>query len=243
MLGDDFRLVPEFELTPEQGDEWKHSLDASMTGELTSFLDDEGVDFPVDEWLYGTARVRDQMHALEQITLLAEGFERAEPELTPIQLPYRPEDSWLALEFPEDYPLDKDRVLYTAHYTTPFAKDGRQCGLLVDEWTEVIPGGEELTGIAFNFDRPSSEAPQALLLVTPATWDGSWQWDDLLATLDETLELAKKRAVEPAQVDETAYSRFLPATVLAATLYGISIATPLAVNNGALDAIQVAPDG
>jgi hypothetical protein len=38
--------------------------------------------------------------------------------------------------------------------------------------------------------------------------------------------------VEPVHIDGTAYSRFLPATIMAATLYGISITTALAATNG-----------
>ena len=99
----------------------------------------------------------------------------------------------------------------------------------------MIPGDEAVTGIAMHYDRPNAEAPQSLLLVTPATADGAWRWDDLVGALDETLDLAKKRAVEPAQVDATPYARFLPATVMAATLRGITIGTVLARNNHALD--------
>ena len=76
---------------------------------------------------------------------------------------------WLAMQFPPDYVLDSDRLLYTAHYSTPFDKTARQCGLLLDEWTEVIPGTTRTTGITFNFDRPDNEPPQSILLVTPAT--------------------------------------------------------------------------
>jgi hypothetical protein len=142
------------------------------------------------------------------------------------------------MQFPPEYVLDSDRLLYTAHYSTPFDEQARQCGLLLDEWTEVIPGTVRTTGIAFNFDRPDSEPPQAILLVTPASASGTWQWDDLVGALHETLDLAKKRAVEPVHVDGTAYSRFLPATIMAATLYGISITTTLAVANNVLEQVE-----
>ena len=71
---------------------------------------------------------------------------------------------------------------------------------------------------------------------------GSWQWDDLVAALNETLDLAKKRAVEPAMLDPTAYSRFLPATVTASTTYGITIATAFTAANGAMEALQGGPN-
>ena len=44
------------------------------------------------------------------------------------------------------------------------AVDAVQCGLLLDEWTELVPSARETTGIAFHFDRPNAVAPQAMLL-------------------------------------------------------------------------------
>jgi hypothetical protein len=110
--------------------------------------------------------------------------------------------------------------------------------MLVDEWTEVIPATVRDTAITFNYARPDNEPPQAMVLVTSPTTTGSWQWDDLVAALNETLDLAKKRAVEPVFLDPTAYSRFLPATVTAMTTYGITIATALIAANGAMEALE-----
>jgi hypothetical protein len=152
--------------------------------------------------------------------------------LDPVQLPCRPGDRWLALEFPPDLPLAGDKLLYTAHYSTPFQKAGPQCGLLADEWSEVIAGNAETTGITFHYDRPNSEAPQAMLLVAPASASGQWQWADLVDAVNETLDMAKKRAVEPVHLDSTPYARFLPAAVTAVSLYPITIAANLAINNG-----------
>jgi hypothetical protein len=165
-------------------------------------------------------------------------------------LPYKVEDHWLALQFPYDpdpatkkdstknYQFDGDRLLYTAHYAVPFNRSQRQCGLLLDEWTEVIPSDNETTGIAFHYDRPNCEPPQTMLLVTPPEFKGSWQWQDLVDTLNETLDLAKKRAVEPSQIDATPYARLLPSTIMATTLYQISIAANLSINNKLLDILN-----
>jgi hypothetical protein len=237
LLGDDFQLFPEFELSQAQADEWANAVAA--TDSLLDFLTaTANVDFPIDEWLYGAARVRPMLRAWESTVMLAGAFERGEPALVPIQLPFQADAPWVAMQFPPDYVLDGDRLLYTAHYSTPFDKTARQCGLLLDEWTEVIPGTSRDTGIAFNFDRPESEPPQAILLVTPAAASGNWQWDDLVGALHETLDLAKLRAVEPVHVDNSAYTRFLPATIMAATLYGISITTTLAAANGVLQLVE-----
>jgi hypothetical protein len=236
LLGEDFQVIPEIDLSPEQGEEWEKALSAGAGGELLSHLTER--DFPVDDWLYGIARVHEKMRHWEKIMMLIPALGKMAPELSPMQLPYKAGDHWLALNFPADYQIDGDRLLYTAHYAAAFQKTQRQCGLLLDEWTEVIPANEETTGIAFHFDRPNSEPPQAMLLVTPAAFTGAWQWQDLVDALLETLDRAKKRAVEPVQVDATAYARFLPATIMAAALYQISISANLALNNNVYEFIE-----
>ena len=78
-----------------------------------------------------------------------------------------------------------------------------------------------------------------MLLVTPATWDGTWSWADLAGALDDTLDLAKKRAVEPTHVEAAGYGRLLPAAIVATTLHDISIGTALAAANDALPLVAV----
>lgn len=233
LFGSDFRIYPEFSLSAAQGNEWANAISASTGGALLQYLTVTAkIDFPVDEWLYGVARIRPNMRSWEQILMLTAAFGTTVPVLVPTQFPFEPTAPWLALQFPASYQFDSDRLLYTAQYAAPFDKNARQCGLLVDEWTEVIPATSRTTGVTFNYDRPNNEAPQSFLLVTPATASGKWVWEDLLGALNETLDLAKKRAVEPVQLDFTPYSCFLPATVMAVTYYGISMTTCLATANG-----------
>jgi len=233
LLGSDFVIYPEFSLSSSQGNEWANALAASTGGTLLQYLTTTAkLDFPVDEWLYGVARIRPNMRTWEQLVMLTGAFGLTSPELLPVQFPYEAAASWVALPYPDTYTLDSDRLLYTAQYSQPFDKNSRQCGMLIDEWTEVIPAATRNTGITFNYDRPNSEAPQSFLLVTPASSDGTWLWEDLLGAVNETLDLAKKRSVEPVQLDATPYSCFLPATVMAVTYYGISISTSLAAANG-----------
>ncbi len=240
LLSDDFRLIPEFDLAEGQGDEWNKALTASQDGTMFKHLTQTAkIDFPVDDWLYGVARVREKMASWERLLMLSVAMGRGEPELVPVQMPYQDNDSWLGLEFPATYTIDSDRLLYTAHYASPFNKTGRQCGLLLDEWTEVVPGTEETTGITFHYDRPNSEPPQTLLLVTAAHFGESWDWDELVAALNETLELAKLRAVEPDQIAATPLNRLLPATLMAMTLRETSISANLAINNSVLQKVSV----
>ena len=138
LLGEDFQVIPEYNLTADQGAEWEKALAAR--GELLSYLTgDLKQDFPVDDWLYGVARVREKMRSWEQAVIFAEAFGKGEARLDPIQLPFKEGDRWLALKFPDDRGPDGERLLYTAHYAAPFQKNARLSGLLIDEWTEVIP--------------------------------------------------------------------------------------------------------
>jgi hypothetical protein len=237
LLGEDFLVVPEFRLSTAHATEMGKAIGASssLLGHLTSTLD---VDFPVDDWLYGVARVREPMRRWEAATMLGEALTGADFELQPIQLPHRDGDSWLALEYPPDLALEDDKLLYTAHYATPFDGAAAQCGLLVDEWTEVIPAREETTGIAFHYDRPNAEPPQVMLLATSPQITGSWRWNDLADTVRETFELAKRRAVEPDHLASTEYARFLPATVTASTFHPITIAMDYAVANEVFSVID-----
>src|SRR4030095_4175875 len=102
------------------------------------------------------------------------------------------------------------------------------------EWTEVVPAETETTGLTFHFDKPNAEPPQAMLLALPSSATGAWTWDDLVATLHETLDLARLRAVGPKELDQTALSVFLPATILATTWHPITISANLSSVNSYL---------
>jgi hypothetical protein len=244
VLGEAFVVVPEFTLAADRLAEWENAwadrdaiLDHLKTGP-------EGTPFPVDDWLHGLARVREKLGHAERVVLLGEALGvPGDLELKPLQFPYRTDDGWLGGPFPatmpgtgEPFRVDSDRLLYTAHVgpdaeVDPSHPARTYCGVLVDEWVEVVPGVEETTGLAFHYDRPSSEAPQALLLATPPRFTGAWAWDDLVDTLTETLDAARLRTVEPGQLDRTDLSRFLPAVLSSVTVYPITAALNFSFNN------------
>ncbi|MBA2557375.1 MAG: hypothetical protein H0V12_08555, partial [Chloroflexi bacterium] len=238
LMGEDFLVVPEFWLRDRQAQELRNAYDgrAALLDHVTGTL---GIDFPEDEWLYGVARVRAPMRRWEAATMLAGALSQRELALEPMQLPHRAGDSWMALPFPETLELDTDRLLYTAHFSSPFDTDVRQCGLMLDEWTEIIPATDETTGISFHYDRPNSEPPQVMLLATPPHLNGRWEWADLVDTLHETLQMAKSRAVEPDHLAGTSYARFVPATISAATRSPITIGLNYAVANDVYQFIPI----
>lgn len=236
VLGDETQIIPRFQLADDRGLEFAASVGGSAA--LLIDLKTAGRRFPVSDWLCGLARVRDKLNAWENAGTLSEAFGGAAADLTPVQLPFTAGDRWVALEFDPSAAGPNNRLLYTAHLAVPFDRTADQCGLLLDEWPEVVPDSDVVSGVTFHFDRPASQPPQAMLLATPSVLIGTWQWDDLVAALQETLDGSKSRGVEPGQIDGSAYAQFLPATLMAVTLYQIHIATNLAMNNRIYDVIR-----
>jgi hypothetical protein len=249
LIGEDVLVVPEFTPPDDLDDQWRdaHSDADDLVEHLRKANDSTG-DFPADTWLHGVARVREMPRLWERAVLLGDALLGGggllglgawrEPELTPIQLPYRENDSWLGMDFKKDpqHPvrITEDKLLFTAHYAPGALSGNQRCGLLLDEWTEVIPAERETTGIAVHVDTPDAEPPQAMLLVVPPDRTGppaNWKIADLVDAITETFELARSRAVEPAHLEDTAYAQLLPATVMSATREPITISTDLAIAN------------
>lgn len=233
MLGGEFKIVPRFPLGAARAAEFANAHAASTSGAPFAHLAalPEPIDFPVDHWLAGVARVREMARLWEQAGACALACGRSEPDLLAMQLPYVAGDTWMGLDFAPGAKLEAEKLLYTAHFAAGAAPGTTQCGLLIDEWTETIPGEDADTGITFHHDRPNTEAPQAMLLVTPPEFRGSWRWPDLVDALHETLDAARRRAVEPVHLEATAFAPLLPATVVATQVAQLTIAANLALNN------------
>ncbi|MCZ6820656.1 MAG: hypothetical protein O7G31_14385 [Calditrichaeota bacterium] len=192
----------------------------------------------VDEWLQGIAKVRERMALLAAVRSYHETFNENELSVKPLQLPFRPEDYWVAVPYPEVMPdqLDDpdvfkpegDFLSIVQHIPRDYDAASLQTGLLLDEWVEVIPNRVETSGIAVNYNQPNTEPPQTLLLAVSPEITGSWKWAHLVATLNETLARAKKRGVEPDQLAQTALGQVLPSIITAVTSYpSATIATDL----------------
>lgn len=245
ILGNEFIVLPEFTLSTERIHEWDNVW--ANRSSLMSHLDRP---YPLDDWRIGIARVRDRMRCLDTAILLGDALGTANaPVLEAVQFPFRTGDAWLGLEFPATFPdgrpfeVVEDKLLYSAHFAPNSGidlaePDRTYSGLLLDEWIEVVPDDNVATGLSFHFNRPDSEAPQAILLATPPRYRGSWQWPDLVATLHETLDMAKLRAVEPEQLDRTKLGPLLPAIISAVTLYPITAATNFSFANNVQSVLE-----
>ncbi len=166
IFGDDALVLPHFTLVATHGTELENSFNAKDA--ILDFVKaNEHRIFPVDDWLSGVARVRERVHDWENICFLSNAFRVGSVlDLAPIQLPFKENDRWFAMKFRDEtdshdeFAVKTDTLLYTVHFAAAFDKTKPQCGVVIDEWTEVIPATMETTGITFHYDQPNSEPPQ-----------------------------------------------------------------------------------
>jgi len=130
----------------------------------------------------------------------------------PVQLPVATGAGWIGGAFAGT--VKADDVVSVMMLNPPASVSLPLAGLLVDEWTELVPTRSETTGIAMHVNRPNAVAPQALLLAVAPKQTGRWGWSDLVAILHDTLARAKLRAVEPEHIGYP-YFQVLPPIVTA----------------------------
>jgi hypothetical protein len=253
LLGEAFRLTPEFAVRNRNELEAARAFaggaqpdagllrftQARMANEAESAGISDWRRLAVDEWLQGVAAVRAPSRLLDDLHTHAALFDAEPPPLAPLQLPFDDKAHWIAVEYPE-VPIEllDDPAVFVPRgefvsivRELPAGHDGddAQSGLLIDEWSEVIPNRFETTGIAAHYDQPNTEPPQCVLLAVSPTIKGHWEWDDLVATLEDTLDRAKRRAVEPDFLRTTPYAQLLPAVLSTFTSFPFgTISTNLA---------------
>lgn len=166
----------------------------------------------VERWLQGIGKVREKMGNLATLATTADLLMDKDLALSPIQLPYDAAGKWTGREFGDFVPKN-DTVSVMLHSAEAPNVAAQLCGLMLDEWTEVIPEKEVNAGITFHFNRPNAMPPQTLLLAVPPQVRGNWTWDDLMAILHETLDRSKMRAVEPNQLLTGPTFQTLPAVI------------------------------
>ncbi|HEU4871331.1 MAG TPA: hypothetical protein VFT08_10810 [Pyrinomonadaceae bacterium] len=186
-------------------------------------------DLAVEEWLAGAAAVRDRVRLIDAVHTYQEAFADTSLAFKPLQLPFDKKAHWIAVEFPEVTPeqLDDensfvpqgDFLSVVRQLPDDYDASTVQSGLLIDEWNEVIPNRVETTGIAIHYNQPNTEPPQCLLMAVSPNVNGQWDWDDLVDTVIDTFDRAKRRAVEPDFLRPTAYWQLLPAILSSFTSF------------------------
>lgn len=212
VMGAAFRVFPQFII--RNAAELSQQLSLSSSQGLLRAAVPEAM----DGWAQGMGRVRERMTTLDTLQMLADNFDNSLPDMIPVQLPFvldssgNAADHWLGLPFPSGYSPSEDKlsvVLMNHEAVTVSPSDPKVC-LLVDEWVEIIPNLEETTGLTFNYDQPNAKAPNTILLAVTPKVTGHWAWDDLVWTLNDTLELSKNRAVEPEHLEDTIFGQLIP---------------------------------
>ncbi|HEX2188734.1 MAG TPA: hypothetical protein VHG51_07525, partial [Longimicrobiaceae bacterium] len=210
LFGGGFRAVAPLVAAP------RPELAAALADSL--FLQD-GDPLAAETWLQRASRVRAGAGRLHTARTYAEAirFGGAAP-LRVAQLPYpaaeRGQVRWLGLEGDANATGTRLSLVVDG----PVDPQAPLAGLVVDEWVEVVPGAEETTGLAVHFDAPNARPPQAILIAVPADGAAQWTGDALLETLEEALDLALVRAVDPDSITEV--GQFLPAAYFSLNVDG-----------------------
>lgn len=205
--------------TPANADELRQAFAASG-----SLVDDDVLD--VAAWLHRVARVREHAARFELVRTYAEALRGpGELALTVGQFPHGADARWVGLPVP---PPPGGATSLVAHLA-PGAGDGALAGLTVDEWVEVVPAAEQTTAIAFDLDQPGARPPQMIALAVCPDDVEQWDSEALAATVVETLDLAKLRAVgaRPLSAEGTT-DLLLPAVFAAVNLSGDTVSTRFA---------------
>ena len=158
-------------------------------------------DLLMEEWLGSIARVRQNAATFEMLMNLVNVIDfntfLLRP-LLPLQLPYASDgtERWLGASVNNPESLKEGRVALGASMPKGYVVSGNQAGILIDEWVDVIPSREQTSGLSFHHKQPNAKAPQCLILGLTPTITGNWQWQDMVDMMNETFDLAKKRAVD-----------------------------------------------
>jgi hypothetical protein len=175
-------------------------------------------------WIQQLTHVRPAISYLDAALTLAQLLIGSAPRDFAIgQLPFLPSDRWLALGIDPSNPPPSARVSLVALPAGNISTAADYAGLLIDEWPERIPAPKQSAAVSFHYEEPKSRAPQALLLAVCPDGRATWGDELLLATLEDTLQLAKIRTVDLDSIIDVGH--ILPALYVPMNLQQATIAT------------------
>jgi hypothetical protein len=206
LFGEGFRVLPAFKLS--------NSSDFQSATQRRERAQDAEPE-KVIPWLQKVTRVRDGARRLTTALTYAEVVSAGDGMAFQVaQFPFDEKDGW-------NVPKESARTGATSLVIYARANlDPRDVlvGLMIDEWVEVIPNRAMQTALTFHYDAPGACAPQAILLAISPDPSKPWDTDTLEAILNETLDLAKLRAVD--YDDLSHFGHFLPALFTANNVGG-----------------------
>lgn len=204
-FGSSFVAMPLF--TYDNAEELKNALAANEQVQGGDALN-------VYTWFTRASRVREPLARWSAPLSGAEVLGTGESlRLKVAQLPFNAADRWVGLPPEEGKELQAGKLSLVVHAAATLKVDQPLCGLLIDEWVEVVPSSKETTAVAFQFNPPDACAPQSVLLAVPPVPDQPWTVASLHRVLVETLDLAKLRAVDAEALGEIGH--YMPALFFA----------------------------
>jgi hypothetical protein len=218
-FGSDFVVLPRFKLAAAEGEELGRAMDASD-------IVQGGDGLPARDWFFRYGRVRDPLARLSMIVQLKEALSGAPLlDLKVAQLPYAENERWVALPPEDGQPMAHGKLSLVVQGDEGVDPTSMLAGLMVDEWTEVVPSAQETTAVTFQYNPPDSCAPQSVLLAVPPRPGEDWSIRTLHRVLVETLDLAKLRTIDAQSLYPA--SQYLPATYMAFNVKGEAVSTDL----------------
>ena len=162
-------------------------------------------------WLARAARIRSRAAVVRDLDTYHAAVAEAAPDveraqLSAAQLPHVPGEAWAA----EASSVHGGRVSIISYQPLDDPWDDAIAGVMLDEWTEVVPSAEQTTSVAFHADAPTSAPPQSLLIAAPHPGIEEWSADIVMDIVDEAMRVAKLRAVTPV---ELGVNQFLPVLI------------------------------
>ena len=162
----------------------------------------------VEAQLTSLSDVRPQLAALHQLRLYGKwNFIDAASEVLPLQVD--PDNTgfpiWLGAEATKEEEVHDANVFTVLNSDELLKKENNRyrtsAGLVIDFWVEKIPYRKQTAALAFSFDQPDAEPPQAVLVgVSPLGGNHHWSEKRMIRTIRSAMHQVKSRAVEPDHV-------------------------------------------
>lgn len=216
VFGKDFVFLPRFK--PAEPKVLAKAMDVGLKGLINP---DQGQrDNVMRKWMQQASRVRKPLERWRKLWLYAQALGVPPARLDVAQLHTQDGDRWAALPFASEEKRPTSGMLSLVFYRPSIlglfispAANAPWAGLMLDEWTEMIPSLSENVGISFPFDNPGAEAAQTVLIAVPSTDSPNWQLDVLIDAINCTLDLMKARLANAENLE--GLSQLLPLTFLA----------------------------
>ncbi len=197
IFGASFQALPL--VAQSAGDLWANSTSLQANDPLESV-----------RWFQRAARVKPGAARLNTAVTLAEALSgQLLLQFKVAQLPAVLGDKWVALADS----TSSSHLSIVAFAPGVVTAGAPIAGLMIDQWTEVLPSRQQITGVSFQYPDPIARPPQSVLLAVKADDFPEWTMEAVEGSVLEALNLAKIRAVDLDSLG--ALGHYLPALYFA----------------------------